>query len=121
MNITVTIGASPEFLNAIQDLAKAFTGAKSPAVVTGKRTERNVKQEDSKPEVAAAPAAEMSPAIPEATEKPVTIEQLRALVQKKAGTKKAEIKGLLSEYQTDSVTNLSKEYYSEFKEKIDAL
>jgi hypothetical protein len=123
MNITVTIGASPELLNAIQDLVKAFSGAKVATSPATKKQDKAVKTEEpvKSDETASAPTAELNPAIPGPSDTAVTIEQLRALVQKKAGTKKNEIKKLLSEYKTDSVTNLAKDHYFEFKEKIEAL
>lgn len=106
MDITLTISATPEVLQAINALAQSLSGSKIP---TPKKPSANgvVKSEL---------AAENNSA--------VTIEQVRAAVQKKAQTgndNKEKLKAILEEFEVKNVTSLSKDQYAAFLTKVEAL
>lgn len=109
MNITLTITASPELLEALQGIAKGFAPKSSPA------STKQTKKEEPKEE-ATAPAAETK-------ETPViSIEKIREAVKAKSEAgKREEIKSLLGEFGADKVPALKPDDYPMFLEKLKAI
>jgi hypothetical protein len=107
MNITVTHVIHPDSLSVLQSLVNAMTGQNivKPGV--------NGKAKEQKP---ADSGSETAEAIK------ITIEQVRASVQKKSQAgKRDQIKSLLADFGADKVTSLQPDQYSSFYEKIEAL
>jgi hypothetical protein len=117
MNITLTLTATPELLNVLQNLTGFFSGSTAP-----------VKEIKPAKKTAEAPKAEPSetPASTTATvatgNESISIEQVRKAVQAKSQDgKKDACKRLLSKYGVDKVTELPAEKYSDFLTEVNAL
>lgn len=119
MKVKIELTASASLLDAINALSKAFSGQSAPApAMTPTIPMIPVIKKEAKP------AAEKDE--PTADQKPassnVTVEQLRSIVRAKAQAgKREELKGLLSEFGSESVTTLPVEKYADFKAKVEAL
>jgi hypothetical protein len=111
MNITVTHVIHPDTLNVLQAFINAITGQ---TVIT--KPVVNGKAKEVKESKATTTGSETAEAIK------ITIEQVRASVQKKSQAgKRDQIKTLLSDFGADKVTSLQPDQYATFYEKIEAL
>ena len=118
MNITITLTADQSLLEVLKGLVNLNQGVKLngsdngsalAAVVTETEPVKAAKKK--KEAVAETPA----PSTP-------TLETIRELVSKKVEQgKRKEMKALLTEFETDSVSNLSAEHYTAFYSKVEAL
>jgi hypothetical protein len=122
MHITVELTANEKLLSILEKIADNLTPAKTIAPSNGKV----------KAIAGSTPQKQDPPAdIKQDTEvqtqtgiktEAVSIEQVRAAVVKKSqGGRKGEIVNLLSEFGVANVTGLSKDQYSEFLNKVEAL
>jgi hypothetical protein len=119
MNITITLTASPELLSVLQAFSKmqvatpAINGTVKKSSANGvKTTPVEVNSQETAP----------VDTVTETVGENITIEMIRPIVQEKnqAG-KREQIKALLAEFGADKVTNLAKEHFSGFLQKIKAL
>lgn len=113
MNITLTITLSPEVLSILQAFTSNFNSKPvKNAPVSKKQTDTT------EPGTIGTPAQSTSTE----TTTEITIEQVRAAVQEKSQAgKREQIKKILGEFNVAKVTDLVKENYTEFLEKIKAL
>ena len=123
LTIEVKLTASNELLAAIQSLTSAFLGT-SPKSVT--KTEGSTKLENSEkkviPQKVQSNATQEEPETSGPETQTFTIEQLRAVVKEKStGGKREQVKNILAEFGTTSVTNLAEEHYVAFMVKVKAL
>lgn len=103
INVNVKFSGSPDFLAALQGFLKGGAPA-----INGTTVKNIPKKKDETTE----PAEDGA----------ITVEALRDAVTKKAQAgKKAQIKKLLKEFGTDSVSNLEEAKYADFLEKLETL
>lgn len=139
MNITLTIQASPELVNAIQSLAVAISGTKiSPVISAPAVTEEEVKQPE-KPKRGKAKQEE-APIDEPSKEEPVqeesvkeepaaepenipSVVELRAKAQEKGKTPdgKKAIKALLDQFGSKSISDVPEESRAAFLAELEAL
>lgn len=118
MKITVTHTLAPEIITLLQGLIKTETPtAIMPKDAKLEVIEKQILKEE-KPVVATTETAQTTTSN---TASDVTLEQVRAAVTDKAKTKRTEIKDLLTEFGSKNVTELDKEKYAEFLNKVNAL
>jgi anaerobic ribonucleoside-triphosphate reductase len=120
MNITVTLTADTALLTVLQALlnlapAASVTTQQSAPTAVVETKEKPAAQEIEKKEVA-------MPSVNGKTITAITIEQIRALVKKKADEgKRDQIKTTLAEFGADKVTSLQQDQYTDFHTKLEAL
>jgi hypothetical protein len=120
MEIKVTLDASPAFMQVLTTLATVLQPQAAATAAPVKKAKDTPAKEQ--------PTAELKEATTETgettmvVETKVTIEQVRAAVQKAAaGDKRDKVKVLLSEFGADKVTALKAEQYADFLTKVEAL
>lgn len=111
MNITLTITLSPEVLSILQAFISNFNGKPVKNAPVAKKTTET-----------AEPISQPVQSASTETATEITIEQVRAAVQEKSQAgKREQIKKILGEFNVAKVTDLVKENYTEFLEKIKTL
>jgi hypothetical protein len=121
MEIKVTLTADPSLTKLIESLVSVLSPA---AHANGKeKVSKMAVTNNGELKETATPVVETkAETVPVPSAKPITIEQVRAAVQaKSAGGKKDQVKSLLAEFGADKVTNLIKENYPSFLQKVEAL
>ena len=116
MEIKVVLTASPELLSVLTAIAS--NGGSKPVTHA-----KPAKVEPAK-EVVTAPVESIAePAKEDVSTEEITLESLRALTQKKntSEANKKAIKGFLKELDSDSVSNLAKENFKAFYDKLNSL
>lgn len=115
MNITVTHTLAPEIVNLLQRLLQNQPAAETLAT--------NDQVKDSLPvtKTKVKKLADTTTSVT-TTDKEVTIEEVRAMVNSKAQDGKRDaVKALLTEFEAEKVTNLAKTQYADFLVKVSAL
>lgn len=125
MNITVTLTAHPEFLSVLQSLVGALANSTESVKQSAKKTNGTKMPESTTPITAPVQTSEVNISTdktPSEKAISITIEQIRAAVQKQSGEgKRDQIKALLAEFGADKVTNLTKDQYADFLSRLEKL
>lgn len=110
MELKLTISASQEVLDAINNLASALQGR----VVDNVKTEEVVTEKPKKVTKAKENVQEIAEVVPQKRDLEITIETIRAKVQEVAQTKRTEVKELLGEFKVSRVSDLQEEDFTDF-------
>lgn len=134
--LEIELTASPSLLDAMLKLALAFQGQPATATLQSteevkpaktKKVQEAVKTvaEEVKPVVTETAAPEVKTETEQATEAEahtITVEELRTIVRDKAQAgKREQIKAILTEMDSTSVTTLKEEQYADFLTKVNKL
>lgn len=104
MELKLTISASQEVLDAINNLANALQG----------RVIENVKAEEVVTEKPKKVTKEKVQEEPKKADSAITIETIRAKVQEVAQSKRTEVKELLGEFKVSRVSDLQEADFTDF-------
>lgn len=113
MELKLTISASQEVLDAINNLANALQGR----VINEVKTEEVVTEKPKKVTKAVEQPQEAK-AETKAVESAITIETIRAKVQEVAQTKRVEVKALLGEFNVTRVSDLQESDFEGFMNQL---
>lgn len=124
MEFKLTIGAEPELLKALQNIAAAFSGSTTSPKKTKEKAETVVTTTTTNghtEETATAPVVEQT-AENTVIETDITIEMIRAITveKSKAGHREA-VKKALSSFKVDKVGELPESEYAAYYEKVKAI
>ena len=126
--ITLTLNLNEVSESALAEALRILKGGSTPAEPVKKPkaeipapVEPAKKQKAETPAPAAPAAEEVKQEETKTTEKKVTIEEIRAVVNVKKSTKREEIKALLTKFEADSVSTLKPEKYLAFFTELEAL
>lgn len=110
MELKLTISASQEVLDAINNLASALQGRVSDNV----KTEEVVTKKPKKVTETKENVQEITQEEPKKADSAITIETIRAKVQEVAQSKRTEVKELLGEFKVSRVSDLQEEDFTVF-------
>lgn len=113
MNITITVNAGAETLNAINRLADGLLGNKSTTPTPSEKKENPLKSVPPKKEEAKENES--------CSDVKITVEMLREVVSSKKDAHKAKIKELLQGFGVSNVSALDNSHYTDFYSKVAAL
>jgi len=110
MELKLTISASQEVLDAINNLASALQGRVSENV----KTEEVVTEKPKSVTKVKEKVQEVAQEEPKKADPAITIETIRAKVQEVAQSKRTEVKELLGEFKVARVSDLQEEDFTDF-------
>lgn len=114
MELKLTISASQEVLDAINNLANALQGR----VINNVEAQEAVTEKPKKVTKAKENVQEVAQEETKKAESAITIETIRAKVQEIAQTKRAEVKTLLGEFNVSRVSDLVEADFEGFMKQL---